>query len=127
MAIESTIGFGGSQAVEAKILNGGAWTDPIDMGRNYAFFVIYCASMTGVGTAGKLTASASIFSGTALATIYEANDPATQWSKTLPTTGSMYFRLDHAWGARFLKLTMTVAADADLTFYIVGFDPVVFS
>jgi hypothetical protein len=127
MALEDGIGFGASPVKSCTIPNGETTITEIDMGKNYAFFVIYCLDASDVAASSDLSVAAAIFSGTAVADVYEANDPGTVWSGgNLPTSGTFQFRLDHAWGARYLKFTLSQATDGDVTLYVVGFDPIVF-
>lgn len=119
-------GFGQSTLKTASIANGQTTHSPIDMGRQYAIFVVRCEDASNVAATTALTIEAADLPGDAMCFIYDDNDPGNKWSKgNLPTSGTLRFRLDDAWGARYLRFTLSAAASGgSVVFKVRGFDPV---
>ena len=107
---------------QITIANGQTVSDIADLERSYAFIAIASADLAGVDTNATMTAQIGLQESTALFDLYEVNDPTTIWSKDPPLTGTMYFILSHAMGARFIQLTLDVITTADVTFDIFGID-----
>ncbi len=117
------VGFGRSDAKSVTIPTGnnGGNLEALNLGRNYAYLVIKCSNLTGIQASTSLTAQVAYDDSDALCTLYERDDPATQWSKTLPTSGSAAFCLVHALGAQKIKLGLSKNTTAAVTFTVYGF------
>lgn len=117
-------GFSRSQKQTITIAAGqNSHATAIDLGKNYAFLVIASPLLTGVPAATSLTIDVDIESDTAIYNLYTANDSTQKWSKVLPTTGSMYLRVEGADLARYIKLKLSAnATGAGVTFDVWGFD-----
>lgn len=124
MPLPSNVGFGMSEVKTYVIPNLQTSGTQVDLGRPYAFIVIMCANMTGVAS-GQLRLNVSPIEGIPLHNLYEQNS-ATIWSSgTLPTSGTYSVLVTHAFGMRFIQPVLTANSDAELTFKIIGFDPVI--
>lgn len=106
------------------IADGKTVSDIADLERSYAFIGIGSADLSNVA-ASNLSARIGFVPNIALMRVLEANDPATIWSKAMLTSGSMYFILSHAMGARFIELTLSVITTGDIVFDIFGIDQAV--
>ncbi len=117
-----TKGFNRSGKKSVTIASGAAVSTVIDLGKNYAFVVIGIADCAGFVTGAQLSIQAGLESDTALYDVYNPNDPTTKWSKAMPLTGSVFFRVDGLDFTRFLKFLVSANTDADLTIDVWGFD-----
>lgn len=124
MPLPNNVGFGMSEVKTYVIPNGATSGKQIDLGRPYAFIVIMCDDMAGVAS-GSLRLNVSPADGIPLHNLYEQNS-ATIWSSgTLPTSGTYSTLVTHAFGMRFIQPVLTANSDTELTFKIIGFDPVI--
>lgn len=94
----------------------------LDLGRNYAFVIIGISDCTGFATGAELSLQVGPDSSAALYDVYTPNDPSTKWSKVMPLTGSVFFRVDGLDFARFLKFFVSINTDAALTVDVWGYD-----
>lgn len=123
-AVDTAVGFGCSAEFTFTIANGATTRTEIDLGRNYAWFVVRCEDVQ-YAASKALTCTAAMVPGETMTSVYERNDPATKWSKNTPASGSFRIMFDHAFGARFLKFTLgTAASGGAFTLYIRGMDPI---
>lgn len=126
MPVPSNVGFGRSEPKSYTLISTQTSTERVDLGRPYAFILLTCENMGGINTACSLRLNVSPDEGIPMLNLYEQNEPATLWSKgALPTTGTWYCFVPHAFGARYVQPVLTVAADATIVFKIWGFDPIV--
>jgi len=123
--VDNTVGFGRSNLRTATIASGGTGSNAIDFGRGHAVYVVKIEDCAGFTDAATLRALVGFEEGVALADLYEANDPATIWSKDTPTSGTCAFVLTHAFGAQFLQFVASAAASQAISIKVWGFDPVV--
>lgn len=122
--VNTKAGFGRSNPQTYTILSGQTSSERVDLGRPYAFIIITCENMGGIAS-GNLFLNVSPEESIPLHRVYEQNS-ATAWnSGTLPTSGTYYALITHAFGARFVQIVLSTAADADITFRVWGYDPVV--
>jgi len=122
--VNTKAGFGRSNPQTYTILSGQTSSERVDLGRPYAFIIITCENMGGIAS-GNLFLNVLPEESIPLHRVYEQNS-ATAWnSGTLPTSGTYYTLITHAFGARFVQIVLSVAADADITFKVWGYDPVV--
>jgi len=115
-------GFGRSDAKTVTIPTGnnGGNLGVLDLERNYVYIIIKCADLAGIPASTALTLTVAYDRDDALCTLYERDDPETQWSKTLPTSGSMAFALVHALAVQRLKIGLSKDTTAPVTFTVYG-------
>lgn len=124
MPVPSNVGFGMSEVQTYVIPNLQTSGTQIDLGRPYAFIILMCANMTGVAS-GQLRLNVSPAEGIPLHALYEQNSATIWQSGTLPTSGTFTTLVTHAFGMRFIQPVLTANSDAQLTFKIIGFDPII--
>lgn len=124
MALPSNVGFGMSEVQTYVINNLQTTGTQVDLGRPYAFILIMCANMGGIAS-GSMRLNGSPAEGIPLHNIYDANTQAIFSSGTLPTTGTFSMLVPCAFGMRFVQPVLTANSDAELTFKIIGFDPII--
>lgn len=123
--VAPNVGFGRSDGKVYRInsLEGNA--SRVDLQRPYAFIVICCEDAAGIAANTTMTCKVSPDDGVALMDVYEQNDPDTLWSKAIPATGTFYFMLTHAFGAKFVQPILDIATTAEVTMLIYGYDSAV--
>lgn len=93
-----------------------------DFDNGYAFFQVTIEDAAGIPSSTTIRALAGFTHVDSLASVRESNDPGTQWSKNLPTSGKHTFRFDHAFGAQRLSFILSAAATANVVLTIRPFD-----
>jgi hypothetical protein len=119
--------FSSSSAGETFTIPSGAdgsAVTPVDLGQNYRLLGIYCADADGIPSGATLAAEVGLTAADSMADLYEQDDPSTVWGPSVPDTGTFFFILTHAFGARRIRLVLSGNATADVTFTIYGFDAV---
>jgi hypothetical protein len=119
-------GYGRSDEQSFTIPDGadGSAVDAVDLGRNYAFIIVKCEDAGGIPATTGVTAKVGYGDSDTLCDLYEQDDPSTQWSKSaLPTTGTLAFLMNHAFGAQRIQFVLSQnASGADVVFKVYGLD-----
>jgi len=100
----------------------GSAVSAVDLGGNYDLILIKCADCSHIAASTSLSAKVGFAEDDSLCSLYEQDDPSTEWSKgDLPTSGSLAFLLTHATGSRRLQLVLSNAASGgSVVFEILG-------
>lgn len=100
----------------------GAAVAAVDLGANYTVLAVTCEDAGGIDAASTMSAQVDWDESGNLVALYEQNDPATLWSKSVPDTGTFGFVLTHAIGVRRLRFVLSKVSTADVTIKVRGLD-----
>lgn len=118
-------GFGLSDVKSFVIPSGtsGSAVAPLDMGRPYFAYLVYCENTTGIAAATNITCEVATIPGQTMCSLYELNDPGTEWSKGAIEDGSsetFAFTLTHTFGARYLRFVLSNNTTENVTIKVIG-------
>lgn len=95
---------------------------PVNLGAQYKILCIVCENCGTIAAATNMTAQVAYDNtGSPACTLYEQDDPSTQWSQgAIPVAGTLAFALTHAFGVRRIRLILSNNVIGDTAFKIYG-------